>query len=307
MGVSEEAESVDFIRVQDLGRAGLRTVLDDAAAVKRDPGPTKGRLAGLRVGLFFEKPSTRTRVSCELATIDLGGVPIVLKQDEVGLGKREAVEDVARVLDRYLDVLAFRVFHHDDLETLAAYAEAPVVNLLSDREHPCQALADLQTLEESRPLDGAVVAYVGDGNNVCASLMIAGAAMGVTVRVASPPGYEPPEEVVAEARAIAAPGVEIVVTGDPGEAVAGADAVYADVWTSMGQEMEASERLEVFTPYRIDGRLFAQAGPDAIFLHCLPAHRGEEVTDDVIDHQRSRVFDQAENRLHAFKALLLNL
>jgi len=298
---------VDFIRVADLGVAGLRAVLDTAAEVKRDPGPTRGRLAGRRVGLFFEKPSTRTRVSCELATIDLGGVPVVLKQDEVGLGSREAVEDVARVLDRYLDVLAFRVFRHRDLETLAAYADAPVVNLLSDLEHPCQALADLQTLEESRPLDGAVVAYVGDGNNVCNSLMIAGAALGVTVRVASPEGYSPAEEVVTEARKIATGGAEVVVTADPEEAVAGADAVYADVWTSMGQELEAMKRLEAFDPYRIDAELFARAAPEAIFLHCLPAHRGEEVTDEVIDHPRSRVFDQAENRLHAFKALLLHL
>ena len=298
---------MDFIRVSDLGVDGLRAVLDTAAAVKSDPGTTRGRLAGRRVGLFFEKPSTRTRVSCELAAVDLGATPIVLKQDEVGLGSREAVEDVARVLDRYLDVLAFRVFRHRDLETLAAHAEAPVVNLLSDLEHPCQALADLQTLEEARPLEGAVVAYVGDGNNVCTSLMIAGAAMGVTVRVASPPGYEPPEEAVAAARAIATGGAEIVVTGDPSEAVAAADAVYADVWTSMGQELEAQQRLEVFAPYRIDASLFDEAASDAIFLHCLPAHRGEEVTDEVIDHPRSRVFDQAENRLHAFKALLLHL
>ncbi|HSM02641.1 MAG TPA: ornithine carbamoyltransferase [Acidimicrobiia bacterium] len=298
---------MDFIRVSDLGVDGLRAVLDTAAAVKLDPEPSRGRLAGRRVGLFFEKPSTRTRVSCELATIDLGGVPIVLKQDEVGLGSREAVEDVARVLDRYLDVLAFRVFRHGDLETLAAHAESPVVNLLSDLEHPCQALADLQTLEESRPLEGAVVAYVGDGNNVCNSLMIAGAAMGVSVRVASPGGYAPPDAVVAQARAIATGGAEVMVTEDPEEAVSGADAVYADVWTSMGQELEATQRLEVFEPYRIDDELFSRAGSEAIFLHCLPAHRGEEVTDDVMDHPRSRVFDQAENRLHAFKALLLHL
>lgn len=298
---------MDFIRVSDLGVDGLRAVLDTAAAVKLDPEPSRGRLAGRRVGLFFEKPSTRTRVSCELATIDLGGVPIVLKQDEVGLGSREAVEDVARVLDRYLDVLAFRVFRHGDLETLAAHAESPVVNLLSDLEHPCQALADLQTLEESRPLEGAVVAYVGDGNNVCNSLMIAGAAMGVSVRVASPGGYAPPDAVVAQARAIATGGAEVMITEDPEEAVSGADAVYADVWTSMGQELEATQRLEVFEPYRIDDELFSRAGSEAIFLHCLPAHRGEEVTDEVMDHPRSRVFDQAENRLHAFKALLLHL
>ena len=298
---------MDFLRVAHLGVDGLRAVLDRAAKVKADPEPTRGILAGQRVGLFFEKPSTRTRVSCELATVDLGGVPIVLRQDEVGLGSREAVADVARVLDRYLDILAFRVFRHGDLETLAAYADAPVINLLSDLEHPCQALADLQTLAESRPLEDAVVAYVGDGNNVCNSLMIAAAAVGVTVRVASPPGYAPSDTVVGEARAIATAGAAVTVTEDPEEAVAGADAVYTDVWTSMGQEREAAQRLAVFEPYRIDEELFALAAEDAIFLHCLPAHRGEEVTDGVIDHPRSRVFDQAENRLHAFKALLLHV
>jgi ornithine carbamoyltransferase len=242
-----------------------------------------------------------------VATTDLGAVPIVLKQDEVGLGSREAVEDVARVLDRYLDVLAFRVFRHTDLVTISHYAEAPVINLLSDLEHPCQALADLQTLAESRPLEGAVVAYVGDGNNVCNSLMIAGAAVGVSVRVASPAGYAPSDEIVAEARAIATDGAEIVITEDAEAAVVGADAVYADVWTSMGQELESQKRLAAFEAYRVDEALFARAGNDAIFLHCLPAHRGEEVTDGVIDHPRSRVFDQAENRMHAFKALLLHI
>ena len=206
-----------------------------------------------------------------------------------------------------MDVLAFRVFDHADLVAIADNAEVPVVNLLSDREHPCQALADLQTLAEHRPLDGAVVTYVGDGNNVCHSLMIAGAMTGVSVRVAAPPGYEPADDAVAEARDRAADGVEIMVTNDVEEAVRGADAVYTDVWASMGQEDEAAERRRLFDPYRVDGRLFGLAADDAIFLHCLPAHRGEEVTDEVVDHARSRVFDQAENRMHAFKALLLHL
>jgi ornithine carbamoyltransferase len=191
-----------------------------------------------------------------------------------------------------------------DLECLL---EAPVINLLSDREHPCQALADLQTLAEHRPLDGAVVTYVGDGNNVCHSLMIAGAMMGVSVRVAAPPGYEPAADMVESARKHAAPGVEIVVTDDVATAVAGVDAVYTDVWTSMGQEGEAAERRSLFDPYRVDEALFDLAASDAVFLHCLPAHRGEEVTDGVMEHDRSRVFDQAENRMHAFKALLLHL
>jgi ornithine carbamoyltransferase len=299
-------DEMSMLKVGDLGREGIAEVLELAAAVKRDRESVAGVLRGARVGLFFEKPSTRTRVSCEVAVADLGGVPVVLKQDEVGLRSREAVEDVARVLDRYLDLLAFRVFDHRDLDTLAAHADVPVVNLLSDLEHPCQALADLQTLAEARPLDGATLAYVGDGNNVCNSLMIAGAAMGVNVRVACPSGFEPPEWALEEARGLAG-GTPILVTHDPGEAARDADAVYTDVWTSMGQEVEAEARRATFAPYRVDEALFSLATPGAIFLHCLPAHRGEEVTDGVMDHERSRVFDQAENRLHSFKALLLRL
>jgi ornithine carbamoyltransferase len=272
---------MDFLSVADLGRDGLAEVLARAAAVKSDPRPVAGWLAGKKVGLFFEKPSTRTRVSCEVAALDLGAIPLVLKQDEVGLGKRESAADIARVLDRYLDVLAFRVFRHSDLVTIAAYASAPVINLLSDREHPCQALADLQTLAEARPLRGALLAYVGDGNNVCHSLLLGGALAGVSVRLS--------------------------IGSDPAEAVRGADAVYTDVWASMGQEAEAAGRRQLFAPYRVDEHLFALAGPQAIFLHCLPAHRGEEVTDGVADHPRSRIFDQAENRMHAFKALLLHV
>ncbi|MDJ0497238.1 MAG: ornithine carbamoyltransferase [Acidimicrobiia bacterium] len=298
---------MDFVNVADLGHEGLATVLDLAAEVKTNREDVAGSRAGQRVGLFFEKPSTRTRVSCEVAAADLGMVPLVLKQDEVGLGKRESVEDVGRVLDRYLDVLAFRVFDHDNLVKMAAVTAAPVINLLSDREHPCQALADLQTLAEHRPLQGATVAFIGDGNNVCNSLLIAGLMMGTTVRVASPPGNEPSTEIVALARAGATAGAEVFVTNDPAEAVTGADAVYTDVWASMGQEDEAAERRQRFMPYQVNEALFHQAKDDAIFLHCLPAHRGEEVTDAVADHPRSRIFDQAENRMHAFKALLLHL
>lgn len=297
---------MDLLKVGDPGAAGIAELVERAGIIKRDRAAVAGSLRGLRVGLFFEKPSTRTRVSCEIAVTDLGGVPVVLKQDEIGLGERESVEDVGRVLDRYLDILAFRVFDHRNLDTLAGVAEAPVINLLSDLEHPCQALADLQTVAESRPVAGSTIAYVGDGNNVCNSLMVAGAALGAEVRVAAPAGYEPPQWAVEEARALANGG-SIVITDDPATAVRGADAVYADVWTSMGQEAEAAERRSLFIPYRIDEALFALAAPTAIFLHCLPAHRGEEVTDGVMDHERSRVFDQAENRLHAFKAVLLHL
>jgi ornithine carbamoyltransferase len=299
--------SVDFIDIADLGPDGLGAVLELAAEVKGDRAAFGGKRRGVNVGLFFEKPSLRTRVSCEVAANDLGMLPYVLKNDEIGLGKREAVKDVGAVLDRYLDVLALRVFDHANLRTIAANAEAPVINLLSDREHPCQALADLQTLAENRPLEGATVAFIGDGNNVCNSLMIAGAMMGVSTRVAGPPGFAPSPEMLEIARQAAGDRAEIVVTEDPAEAVAGADAVYTDVWASMGQEDEAAERRALFQPYQVDEALFALAGPEAIFLHCLPAHRGDEVTDAVADHPRSRIYDQAENRMHAFKALLLHL
>lgn len=296
----------DFLMVSDLGAEGLREVLELAEAVKREPEAYAGRLTGRRVGLFFEKPSTRTRVSCEVATVDLGAHPVVLKADEVGLGKREAVEDVARTLDRYLDVLALRVFDHTNLIAIADNADAPVINLLSDRSHPCQALADLQTIAEHRELAGATVAYLGDGNNVCHSLMLAAGLAGIRLRVAAPRGYEPHPDIVAEAeRTALATGGSVTVSNDARSAVEGADVVYTDVWASMGQESEAAERLELFRAFQVDEELFALAADDAIFMHCLPAHRGEEVTSAVVEHSRSRVFDQAENRMHAFKALLL--
>lgn len=298
----------DLLMVTDLGAAGLRRVLELAAASKASPAEYVGRMAGQQVGLFFEKPSTRTRVSCETAVVQLGAHPVVLKADEVGLGKREAVKDVSRVLDRYLDVLAFRVFDHENLVTLADYADAPVLNLLSDRSHPCQALADLQTIAEHRPLDEVTIAYVGDGNNVCHSLMLAGTLVGSNIRVASPRGYAPASDVIIEARALASEaGGSVLVTNDPVEAVAGVDVVYTDVWTSMGQESEATARTELFMPFQVTGELFAGAAGDAVFMHCLPAHRGEEVTDEVMEHPRSVVFDQAENRMHSFRGLLLYL
>jgi ornithine carbamoyltransferase len=298
----------DFLSMTDLGADGLAEVLRLAAASKADPRLLAGRLAGRKVGLFFEKPSTRTRVSCEAAVVDLGAHPLVLKQDEVGLGKREAVEDVARVLDRYLDVLAFRVFTHSHLETVAAYAAAPVINLLSDLSHPCQALADLQTVAEHRPLAGTTIAWVGDGNNVCHSLMLGGAMSAMEVRVASPPGYGPDPAVTRRALELAAAhGGAVVVGQDPAPAVAGADVVSTDVWASMGQEEEAAERRRLFRDFQVDEALFATADDEAIFLHCLPAHRGEEVTAGVLEHERSVVFDQAENRMHSFKALLAHL
>lgn len=294
---------MDLLRIADLEPGQLADMLARAAAVKAAPADVAGRLAGKHIGLFFMKPSTRTRVSTETAAVDLGAYPVVLGQQEVGLGKREAAHDVARVLDRYLDVLALRVFDHNDLVAVAENADAPVINLLSDEEHPCQALADLQTIAEARPLPGTTLAYLGDGNNVCHSLMVGAAMSGMTVRVATPQGYEPGKAYVDAARAHG----DVTVTDNPVEAVQGAHVVYTDVWASMGQEEEAEARARRFYPFQVNGPLFAMADPEAIFMHCLPAHRGDEVTDEVMDHPRSRVYDQAENRMHSFKGLLVYL
>jgi ornithine carbamoyltransferase len=290
-----------LLSIGDLDPAGLKDLLTLASRVKAEPGSVAGALSGRSIGLFFMKQSVRTWVSCDVAAFELGVNPIVIRNEQVGLGTRETPEDVGRVLERYLDLLGLRVFEHSDLERIADAVSVPVVNLLSDREHPCQAIADLQTIGEHRPVDGAIVAYVGDGNNTCQSLMLAGAMSGATVKIATPPGYEPDRVLLAEAHRFG----EVIVTNDPREAVDGADVVYTDVWASMGHEAEAEERRNIFAPYRVDLALFEAAKEDAVFLHCLPAHRGEEVTDEVIDHPRSRVFDQAENRLHSFKAILL--
>jgi ornithine carbamoyltransferase len=287
----------DFLVVRDLGDR-LGAVVGAAAAAKADRGYGAGLLDGRQIGLFFEKPSTRTRVSAEVAIRRLGGDPIVLTSEGVGLGTREPVVDVARVLDRMLDGVAFRVFEHRTLETLARHSEGPVINLLSDLEHPCQALADLATIAEHRPVGDATVAYVGDGNNVAVSLAWGVASLGGRMRIASPGGYGVDPSLLPE-------GIELL--DDPDEAVAGADVVYTDVWTSMGQEIERTERLRAFSGWGIDLARFGRAAEDAIFLHCLPAHRGEEVATEVLEHPRSRVFDQAEYRLHAFTALLAEL
>lgn len=295
---------MSLLSILDLDTEGLGRVLDLAAAVKRQPDEYRTRLSGRSVGLFFAKQSLRTWVSCDVAAIELGAHPLAIRDDNAGLGSRESAADVGRVLARYLDLLAMRVHDHADLVEIADHVDIPVVNLLSDLEHPCQALADLQTVAEHRPVQGATIAYVGDGNNVCHSLVLAAAMSGAAVRVAGPQGYDPDSSVVEEASRFAK--VEVGIR-DPYEAVAGADVVYTDVWASMGQESEAELRRRHFGPFRVTADLFAQASPDAIFMHCLPAHRGEEVTDEMMEHERSVVFDQAENRLHSFKALLLHL
>ncbi|HEY5685318.1 MAG TPA: ornithine carbamoyltransferase [Acidimicrobiia bacterium] len=292
---------MSFLTVSDLGPERVRDLVTLGLEVKRRPERYVSALAGRSIGLFFEKQSLRTWVSCDVAAVQLGAHPLAIRNDQTGMGSRETPEDVGRVLDRYLDLLAMRVFDHGDLEAIDAVVDVPVVNLLSDREHPCQAVADVMTLAENGVMNGTV-AYVGDGNNVCHSLMVAVTMCGGSIRVATAPGYEPDPAIVRMAEAHG----PVVVTTDPLEAVEGADAVYTDVWASMGQEEEAELRRRHFARYRVDEAMFDRAAPGAIFLHCLPAHRGDEVTHEVLEHERSRVFDQAENRLHSFKAVLLD-
>ncbi len=278
-----------LLDVDDLAPAELVEVLDLAEL----PGPPP-LLAGQGVALLFEKASTRTRVSMEMAVVQLGGHPVTLRGEEVGVDDREPAEDVARVLSSYCAALAARVYHHDRLVRMAGTATVPVVNLLSDDAHPCQTLADLLTLRQCfGRLEGLTLAYVGDGNNVCRSLMKAAPLAGVTLRVATPPGYEPPAIGGA------------AIGNDPMAAVAGADAVYTDVWSSMGQEGQADRRREAFAGFTVDDALMDAAAPHAVFLHCLPAHRGEEVSASVIDGERSAVWRQAANRVHAHRGLLL--
>ena len=290
-----------FLEVDDLDPAQLAALLDRAAAWKLDAAGVPLVLSGQGVALLFEKPSARTRTSTEIAVFTLGGHPVYIRPEEVGIGTRESPEDVARTLASYCSILAARVFDHAMLESMAAAVQVPVVNLLSDRAHPCQALADLLTLREVvGTLDGSRLVFVGDGNNVAASLAFAAALSGLVLVVSSPPGYELDDDVVDRARNL---GGAIELVADPYEAVAGADAIYTDVWTSMGQEDEAAQRRAAFAGYQVDAALMAAAGPSAVFMHCLPAHRGEEVSPDVIDGKHSVVWQQAENRMHSVRAL----
>ncbi|MCA1726732.1 MAG: ornithine carbamoyltransferase [Actinobacteria bacterium] len=296
-----------FLSIDDLSVEELHHLLELAQKVKAHPGDYANRLAGRSAALIFEKPSTRTRVSFEVGCAQLGMHPLTLNTGDLQLGRGETVEDTARVLSRYVDVIVLRTFEQERLERLASAGSVPVVNALSDYSHPCQALADLQTIREHKgDLAGTSLAYLGDGNNVTHSLLFAGAKAGMHVRVATPPGYEPLPAVVGRAEAIAAEtGGSIQVGHDPLVAVDGADVLYTDVWASMGQEDQTAGRASIFPPYRIDAAAVGRAAGDCTVLHCLPAHRGDEITDEVIDGPHSAVWDQAENRLHAQKALLL--
>jgi ornithine carbamoyltransferase len=296
----------NLVSITDLTPQDLEDIIRLAQSLKGSGLGRQPLLAGKTLALLFEKPSLRTRVSFHVAMRQLGGDCIYLSPAEVGLGQRESVADVARTLSRYVDCIAARTFSMDTVEGLARHAGVPVINALSDREHPCQTLADLLTIHEKKGgLRGIRIAFIGDGNNVAASLALGAAMAGAHFFIASPPGYELPSDILGRASAFAGEsGGSVQQLREPAEAARDADVVYTDVWASMGQEHEAEVRRRAFAGYQVDTGLMALAKPGAIFMHDLPAHRGEEVTDDVIDGPQSVVFDQAENRMHAQKALL---
>jgi ornithine carbamoyltransferase len=298
----------DFTRVADWTGEELERTLDLADELKQQQKRREQRhlLPGRTLGMIFEKPSTRTRVSFEVGIAQLGGTGLYLSAGDLQLGRGETLKDTATVLSRYLDAIMIRTFAQEDVAELARHASIPVINGLTDSAHPCQALADVMTIRERLGrLDGVTVAYLGDGNNVCASLMVAAAKLGLNFRAATPKGYEPSAEAIEIAREAATKtGATIELLADPREAAAGADVLYTDVWTSMGQEEERERRLRELAGFGIDDELVALANEDAIVLHCLPAHYGEEITEDVLYGPQSAVWDQAENRLHAQKALM---
>ena len=301
--------SSDLLTGTEWSAAHIRELFRLARDVKAHPDRYKSALGGRSLAMIFEKPSLRTRVTFEVGIAALGGTAVYLDHADTHLGDRESVPDVGRCLSRWVHGIVARVFSQDALEILAAYASVPVINALSDVYHPCQTLSDFFTIEEKfGSAHGLKLAYVGDGNNVCHSLMVAGARVGAHIRIATPAGYEPDPNIVRAARrdAAATQGT-IEIVRAPEEAVSGAQAVYTDVWASMGQESETEARAAIFAPYQVNAELMSQAAPDAVFLHCLPAHRGSEVTDDVMESPRSIVFDEAENRLHVQKAILLML
>jgi ornithine carbamoyltransferase len=309
--VSSVSAVPHYVSAADLSAEEIQTLLDAALKLKHElaHGIAPPLLTGQVAALVFQKPSLRTRVSFEVGIRQLGGHALYLAPAEIQLGQREGVVDTARVLSRYVDAIIARVFLHDDVVGLARHATVPVINALSDREHPCQVLADLLTLRERwGDLRGRTLAYVGDGNNVANSLILAGPRVGMRVRIACPDGYDPHPEVLEKASDEAArSGGSVELLRDPCEAVLGADAVYTDAWYSMGQEDESESRRPIFASYQVNAALVALASPDAVVMHCLPAHRGQEITDDILDGPACIAYDQAENRLHAQKALLLRL
>jgi len=299
----------DFLSIRDFAPQEIRHFLHVACQVKAKPELFEQALKGKTLAMIFEKPSLRTRVTFDVGMEQLGGHGLYLSPAEINLGKRESVHDVAKNLERMVQGIMIRTFAHEIVVEMAKHAGVPVINGLTDYSHPCQAMADYLTmLEVKGQIAGLKVAYIGDGNNVARSLLFAGAQLGANVWVATPPGFEPDAASIAWCRERCADtGAAVTVTNDAEMACFNADVVYTDVWTSMGQEADAANRRAAFLPYQVNAKLFSQAKPEAIFLHCLPAHRGDEVTDEVIDSPRSFVFQQAENRLHAQKAILLEL
>ena len=295
--------------IHDLSVDELFEIMSLSSEIKADPASFRTALAGQTLAMVFQKPSTRTRVSFQVGIFELGGQGLSLGHKELQLGRGETVADTAHVLSRYVHGIMARVFSHDDIVTLARYASVPVINGLSDLLHPCQAICDYFTIEERfGTAKDLKVTYVGDGNNVVHSLAYCAALLGSHLVIATPPGYEPDAAVIAQAKKDGvATGARIEVVNDPDAAVTGAKVVYTDVWTSMGQEEESIKRRKDLAAFQVNGRLFGLADNDAIFMHCLPAHRGEEVTDEVADHERSVIFDQAENRLHTQKAVMVLL
>jgi len=296
----------NLLSLADLTAHELETLLNLAHKLKTGYRPRSA--ANQVLGLLFYKASTRTRVSFSVAMYHLGGQVIDLNPQAMQVGRGEPIQDTARVLAGYLDAIAIRTFAQQDIEQFAEYADIPVINALSDLSHPCQILADLLTMQEQfQKLEGLTLSYLGDGNNVAHSLLLGCALAGVNIRIATPPAYQPASSIVEQAKRLAQPGTEITLTDDAKAAVEGVEVIYTDVWASMGQEDLAAERLPVFQPFQVNEELVNLASPEAIILHCLPAHRGEEITEDVLESARSRVWQQAENRMHAQKALLASV
>ena len=293
---------MNLISIADLSREDILRLIQSAEAFRARRGRHGQPLEGKSLAMIFEKPSTRTRVSLEVAAWELGGHPLYLSANELQLGRGETIADTARVLSRYVHGITARVHSHGTVLQLAEHASVPVINALSDWEHPLQILADLQTMSQNfQALDGLQIGWIGDGNNVCNSLILASAILRMEITVASPPGYGPKAEILEEARAL---GGSPRVVEEPEEAAGGANVLVTDTWVSMGDEAEEAERLRVFGRYQINSQLMDLAGEEAIALHCLPAHRGQEITDEVMDGPRSRVFDEAENRMHTSKAVM---
>ncbi len=299
----------DFLKAVDFTTDEMLEIFDIAEKMKKNPEEWNESLKGKTLALIFEKPSLRTRSSFDIGIYQLGGHPIYLSPAEINLGKRESVYDVTKVLERMVDGIMIRTFGHDIVEDMASYANIPIINGLTDYEHPCQAMADYFTVKERKgTLKGLTLVYVGDGNNVCHSLMTAGARLGVNVKFSTPLEYAPRANAYIEAvEAAKTTGAKIEYVRDPKEAVKNADVIYTDAWASMGQEAEAEKRRKIFPPYQVNEELMSLAKPDALFMHCLPAHRNEEVVDAVIDSENSVVFQEAENRLHAQKAIMYKL